>query len=183
MRCKICKDKFEPKYFLQKTCFNPTCILEWNKKVKEKEWKKEKKELKESLKTWNDYYQPALRAFNAFIRERDKLNPCISCDAPAGTYKLTSGHYFPQGQNKSTALDEDNAHGQCWFNCNKNRRGNLSEYLPRLIQKIGRDRFEALERKKNTNKRYSIPELIELTVLYKDKLKRLKNESGKRDIR
>jgi hypothetical protein len=54
-RCKICKDKFEPKYFLQKTCFEPACILEYKNKVKAKEWKAEKKVLKEKLKTYSDH--------------------------------------------------------------------------------------------------------------------------------
>ena len=53
-RCKVCKDKFEPKYFLQKTCFEPSCILEWKNKVKAKEWKAivftNDRELKERLR-------------------------------------------------------------------------------------------------------------------------------------
>jgi hypothetical protein len=28
-RCKICRDKFEPKYFLQKACIKPKCLAEW----------------------------------------------------------------------------------------------------------------------------------------------------------
>jgi uncharacterized protein involved in tolerance to divalent cations len=71
-------------------------------------------------------------------------------------------------------LDEDNAHGQCWFNCNKNKSGNLAEYYPRLIKKIGQKRFDELEQRKNSLKKYSIPELIEIKVIFKDKLKQLK---------
>jgi hypothetical protein len=33
-RCKVCKYKFEPKYFLQKTCLNAACLIEWKNKVK-----------------------------------------------------------------------------------------------------------------------------------------------------
>ena len=68
MRCKICKDKFEPKYFLQKTCFEPSCILEWKNKVKEKEWKAEKKAIKESLKTNADHVRELQVIFNKFTR-------------------------------------------------------------------------------------------------------------------
>ncbi len=35
-RCKVCKAKFEPKYFLQKACFNPACLAEWSKLDREK---------------------------------------------------------------------------------------------------------------------------------------------------
>ena len=30
-RCKICKDKFEPRHFLQKACFKAECLAEWSK--------------------------------------------------------------------------------------------------------------------------------------------------------
>jgi hypothetical protein len=172
-RCKVCKDKFEPKYFLQKVCLTPSCILEFSSQEKAKVWKAEKKVLKDKLKTWMDYYQEALKVFNLYIRTRDKQAPCISCGALAGTYRLTSGHYFPQGQNKSVALDEDNAHSQCWFNCNKNKSGNLTEYYPKLIEKIGQQRFDELEQRKNTVVKYSIPELKEIKAMYKIKIKQL----------
>ena len=57
-RCKICRDKFEAKYFLQKACLNPACLAEWSKldmakktrtvdKVKTIEVKKNKKAVRE----------------------------------------------------------------------------------------------------------------------------------------
>ena len=177
-RCKICKDKYEAKYFLQKTCLDPTCILEYKNVVKAKEWKKEKAVLKEKLKTREDYYQETLKVFNKYIRIRDKGQPCISCDAPAGTYKITSGHFYPQGTYRNIALNEDNANGQCWYNCNKNKHGNLLEYRPRLIKKIGIKRVEELDRLRNETRKYSIPELIEMKVILKDKIKALQNEAN-----
>lgn len=171
--CKICKEKFEPIYSSVQLVCSPKCGYEYAKRQKSKAWKKEKKELKESLKTWMDYYQEALKVFNAYIRARDKNEPCISCDKPSGTFRLTSGHFYPQGQYKAVALDEDNANGQCWYNCNKNKSGNLQEYRPRLIKKIGIERVEALDRKRNDTVKYSIPELIELKEYYKTKIKEL----------
>jgi len=35
-RCKICRDKFESRYFLQKACLNPACLAEWAKLDREK---------------------------------------------------------------------------------------------------------------------------------------------------
>ena len=69
MRCKVCKNKFEPKWFLQKTCFDPKCIIEWNEKVKANKWKKEKKELKEKLKTKGDYEKELQTALAIFINK------------------------------------------------------------------------------------------------------------------
>ena len=46
MRCKNCKDKFEAKHFNQKYCFKSECVKAWVKSAKQKNWKKEKKELK-----------------------------------------------------------------------------------------------------------------------------------------
>ncbi|MAG50026.1 hypothetical protein CL621_00090 [archaeon] len=173
-KCKNCKDKFEPKYnSVQEVC-SYECAIELNQKRKDKEWKKEKKVRKEALKTREDYFQETLKAFNAYIRARDKNEPCISCDKPAGTFKLTSGHFYPQGTYRNIALDERNAHGQCWYNCNKNQHGNLHEYRPRLINKIGLKEVELLDKDAQQKvTKYTIPELKELKELYKKKIKEL----------
>ncbi len=176
--CKNCKCKFEPQYNAVQPCCTFECAIEYDKSIREKkakkEWNKEKKKRKEALKTREDYFQEALGAFNSFIRSRDKDKPCISCDKPAGTYKLTSGHFYPQGTYRNIALDERNAHGQCWFNCNKNKSGNLHEYRPRLIKKIGLDVVEQLDidAQQKIGKQ-SIPELKKLKKYYNLKVKSL----------
>jgi hypothetical protein len=136
-----------------------------------KDWKARKKSLKEGLKTNQDYYQAALKVFNEYIRIRDKNKPCISCQAPPGTYKITSGHYYPQGTYRSVALNEMNAHGQCWFNCNKNKSGNLGEYRIALIEMYGIDKVEELDELRLIKKHYSIPELILEKEYWKQKIK------------
>ena len=183
-KCRNCKERFYPlnNNALQKFCMNhDECIkakVEYDRELREKkakrEWNKKKREIKESLKTREDYFQEALKAFNAYIRERDKDKPCISCDKPAGKYRITSGHFYPQGTYRNIALDEDNAAGQCWWDCNKNKHGNLLEYRPRLEKRIGKERLEALDKRRLEVRKYTIPELIELKVIYKDKLKKLK---------
>jgi len=174
--CKICKDKFDPQFNSVQLVCSPRCAIEYTKKQKAKNWKKEKKILKEKLKTKSDYEKELEKIFNAWIRERDKALPCISCNAPAGTYKPTAGHYFPAGTYKNIRFNEDNVHGQCWFNCNKNKHGNLQEYRIGLIRRIGLQKVEALERRRLEPSKYSIPELIEMKVVYKQKLKALKSK-------
>jgi hypothetical protein len=176
--CKNCKQKFAPSYnAVQEVCSFP-CALELKKKrdqeKESKAWKVEKKARKEALKTREDYFQETLKAFNSYIRARDKNEPCISCDKPPGTYRLTSGHFYPQGTYRNIALDERNAHSQCWYNCNKNKSGNLHEYRPRLIAKIGAAEVEQLDQDaQRLVSKYSIPELIELKKHFKDKTKKI----------
>lgn len=143
---------------------------------RKKQEKKETRRIKESLKTKKDYEKELERIFNKFIRMRDEHLPCVSCGAEAGAYKLTAGHFYPAGSYKNLRFTEDNVWGQCWYNCNKNRHGNLHEYRNRLILRIGRDRVEALDRMAQIERHYTIPELIELKEYYKTKIKELKNK-------
>ena len=170
MRCKVCKDKFEPKYFLQKVCLDPTCILEWSKKVKENEWKAEKKILKEELKTYADYVKELQIIVNKYVRLRDKDKGCISCDTPL-IGKYDAGHYYSAGGNPELRFNTDNIHGQCVY-CNQHRHGALHDYAERLPNRIGLCRFAELKRLRGTAMKYSIPELIEMKVIYKDKTKK-----------
>jgi len=168
-RCKVCKDKFKAKYFLQKVCLEPSCILEWKNKVKAKEWKQEKKVLKEKLKTNSDHVKELQVIFNKFIRARDKGLNCISCGNPAK--KENAGHYRSAGGSPEHRFNEKNVHLQCEY-CNTFLHGNLIEYRKGLIKKIGLEEVEKLESKTEARK-YSIPELIEMKVIYKDKIKKL----------
>ena len=173
-KCKECSEMFTPFRSTQIVC-SPICSIKYSKALNDKkdakEWSKRKSELKKKDKGTKDYYQDALKIFNEYIRKRDKDKPCVSCGAKAGTYRISSGHYFPQGQNKSIALDERNAHGQCWYNCNSQKSGNLSEYYPELINRIGIDNYNDLVEKKKIAKHYTIDELLEIINYYKNKLK------------
>jgi len=169
-RCKICKTKFEPKYFLQKICLDVDCILEYSKQDKAKKWKVEKKRMKESLKTNADHVRELQVIFNKFIRLRDKDKGCISCGT-ALVNKYDAGHYRSAGGNPEHRFNEKNVHGQCVY-CNQHRHGALIDYRKGLIKRIGLEEVELLENHIIPMK-YSISELIELKVIYKDKIKQL----------
>ena len=170
-RCKVCKDKFEPKYFLQKTCLNAACLIEWKNRIKDKEWKAEKKQLKNKLKTYSDHVKELQVIFNRFIRKRDDGLPCISCGNP-NMKKVNASHYYNANNHYSVRFNEDNVHSACEY-CNTYLSGNLIPYREALIKKIGIERFRYLESIANDTVKYSIPELIELKVIYKDKIKKL----------
>lgn len=176
-KCKNieCGKQFEKKRSNQLVC-SVECSYAYAKQQRDKkakkEWNKKKKEIKESLKTKKDYEKELQVIFNAYIRERDKGKGCISCGITL-TGKYDAGHFYPVGSYKNLRFDEDNCWGQC-VHCNQHKHGNLNEYRFGLAGRIGYERLEALDKRRLEVRKYTIPELIELKVIYKDKLKQLK---------
>ncbi len=174
-RCKICRDKFEPKYFLQKACFNPKCLAEWAKKDRETKADKvhavKKKELKDNDKPLRE--KAAQAAFNAFVRFRDNSSSCISCGRHH-TGQYHAGHYRSRGAHPELRFEELNCHKQC-APCNNYLSGNISNYRPALIEKIGQDKVDWIEGP-HEPKKYTCAELKEIELLYKSKLKELKTK-------
>ena len=174
--CKVCRIKFEPQFNSVQMCCSVKCSYEYAKNLREKkekkEWNKEKKERKEALKTKQDYEKELQAVFNTFIRLRDKDKPCISCGVKL-VGKYDAGHYYPTGSYKNLRFNEDNTHAQC-VHCNQHKHGNLTEYSLSLPNRIGEEAFGRLISDRLIEKHYSIPELIELKVIYKEKIRRLK---------
>jgi hypothetical protein len=118
---------------------------------------KKKKELTTAkLKT------KAIKIFNAWIRNRDKNQPCISC----GNFRtLQAGHFYSAGGFNHLRFNEDNVNGQC-LQCNYYLSGNLNKYRINLINKIGVERVEKLDlkaeiRTPTKNNRFLFLEIIE----------------------
>tara|TARA_R110002096_G_scaffold167947_1_gene338310 strand:- start:268 stop:792 length:525 start_codon:yes stop_codon:yes gene_type:complete len=171
-RCKICKSKFEPKYFLQKACLNPACLAEWSKVDREvkadKKHKAKKKELKDNDRSYRA--KVAQQAFNAYIRLRDEDEPCVSCQRHhSGQYH--AGHYRSVGACPELRFEELNNNKQC-APCNNHLSGNIADYRINLIKKIGLDSVEWLEGK-HEPKKYTCEELKAIELKYKQKLKML----------
>lgn len=79
--------------------------------------------------------------FNAWIRNRDKDLPCISC----GSYNTEhASHFYSCGKHTNLRFNEDNVHLAC-KKCNYFLHGNLIEYRKNLIKKIGIERVEKLD--------------------------------------
>jgi len=168
---------------LQKHCFeNTECInaeierkAKQAKKKSKSEWNKRKKKMKEGLKSRQDLLKDLQKIFNEFIRLRDQKKPCISCLAPAGTYTVNAGHYYPVGGYPNLRFNEDNCHNQC-VHCNQHKHGNLIEYRKGLEERIGIEKLEELDQLKNETLKLTIPEIKELIQEYKQKVKQLKLE-------
>ena len=177
--CKVCKVKFNPTYStVQPTC-SIKCAIECAKEQTKKNQAKKLKEIskdvrqrKEALKTKKDYEKELQVVVNKFIRMRDKDQPCISCDKPL-LNKFDAGHFYPAGSYKNLRFNEDNIFGQC-VACNQHRHGNLLEYRPRLIKRIGQQRVDDLDAIRNQPAHFTIPELIIMKEVYKEKVRNLK---------
>ena len=168
MRCKNCKEKFEPKTFLQKYCLKEECLRVFVADVKEKTWQKTKAKAKLDLMTLSDYLKLTQQVFNKYIRIRDKDELCISCQKPPK--KQNAGHYFSSGGHSNVRFDEDNVHLQC-EHCNTFLSGNLLNYQIGIEQRIGAEKLIELQGRAHLEKRWGVDELKELIKKYKKKLR------------
>lgn len=168
MRCKHCKEKFEPIHFNQKYCIDKDeCRREMNiaaSKKKKAAYNKENKSLPQLMKETQI-------VFNSYIRKRDYKNGCISCGKLFGDEKYDAGHYIST-RHKIITFDEDNVHAQC-VACNQHKNSNHIPYRKNLLEKIGEERVNRLEEIYVQTKKWTKYELKELTDIYKKKLKEL----------
>ena len=168
MRCKNCKEKFEPVRFNQKYCFNKMCVDAWIQEAKVKDWKKTKAKMKAELMTLQDYIKLAQITFNKYIRLRDKGNVCISCQKPPK--KENAGHFYNANNHYNVRFDENNVHLQC-EHCNTFLSGNLINYRENLLKKIGAEEFNVLEGKSKVTRKFTKEEQKEIIETYKKKIK------------
>lgn len=174
-RCKVCSEWFRPFNTIQPVCATPKCALEWARRLKAKKLRLEKREGRERLKSRRDHERDAQRAFNAYIRERDRFEPCICCGLWPKTpsnHQFDAGHYRTAAAAPQLRFDEDNCHKQL-VSCNRGKSGNAVEYRKRLVLKIGLARVEALENNNAVAKR-DIAELKAIRKAYQVKLRDLK---------
>jgi hypothetical protein len=168
MRCKNCKEKFEPIRFNQKYCLESKCVRVWVESEKEKVWKKTKAKMKSDLETVQELIKAAQIIFNKYIRLRDKGQVCISCQKPP--LKENAGHYFNANNHWNVRFDERNVHLQC-EHCNTYLSGNLIEYRKGLINKIGAEQLTLLELEAKETRKFTKDELKEIINIYKKKIK------------
>ena len=169
MRCKNCKNKFEPIRFNQKYCLQSECVRVWVESEKAKQWKKTKAKAKLDLMTLSDYLKLAQITFNKYINIRDKGKLCISCQKPI-TGRVNASHFWNANNHYNVRFNEDNVHSSC-ITCNQFLSGNLLEYRTRLIEKIGEQRFNILESESKKTRKFTIEELKEIIKEYKLKIK------------
>lgn len=160
---------------MQRVC-TYQCAIATAKIDREKAYRKETKSRKDKLKSRNEYIKEAQKAFNKYIRLRDRDLPCISCgDNKQDNYLTGSrwdcGHYRSVGANPELRFEPLNAARQC-VKCNRDHSGNIVNYRIELEKRIGKEKLEWLEGP-HPPKKYTIEDLIEIKELYKEKIKKL----------
>ena len=132
-KCKACKKKLGKGEFNLSNnnwayCKTVECsmkvydlLLEREKKAEEKKFRAETRRRKEAIMTVSDWTKKVQVKFNAYIRERDKGLPCISCSRmdheitelgrPGGNWD--AGHYRSRGASPELRFEPLNCHRQC----------------------------------------------------------------------
>lgn len=176
--CSVCKTEFTPSRPLQKVC-GPVCALAHAKakesrqrKAIEKVERREIRAAKERIKSRAEYLKEAQAVMNRYVRLRDAHLGCVSCDKPAtwpGQWHCS--HFRSVGAAPHIRFSLWNMHKACSI-CNNHLSGNIAEYLPRLIERIGAERVEALQCDSRIV-RYDIPYLKRLKAVFSKKCRRL----------
>lgn len=173
--CKVCGKQFIPRSSTQKAC-SVSCAYEIVRQTKVKKERADDRIKKLNLKTRREWLADAQVSFNAYIRERDKNQPCICCGKPLAQESVGGGfdcgHYRSVGSAPHLRFNEDNAHGQRKV-CNRYGGGRAVDYRIGLIQRIGIARVESLEAD-NEPKKWDIEQLKEIKRYYNQKLKQLR---------
>lgn len=184
----------------QRKCANPACDVKFTPKIGQKVccWQcglaiadqpanqkkarmaidqRERREIKvrkQKVKRRSEYMQEAQDAFNAWVRQRDAGQPCISCGTTADV-QYCAGHYRTVGACPELRFEPLNVHRQCNKNCNLEKSGNIVEYRIRLVKKIGAEAVAWLEGP-HEPKKYTIEDLQQIKAHYRALLRDLKKQ-------
>jgi hypothetical protein len=184
--CKACKHKFTPSKPLQYVCDYKCAIAyantlaEKNKRAEALKSRRETKQKLEKMKGVRELTRETQPIFNLYIRMRDADKPCISCGKYFDTWDC--GHFLGVGARPDLRFDEMNAHKQC-KSCNsgsgnhaRKRYTVAQDYRIKLIERIGLAEVERLEGPYEP-KRYREDDLNEIKIIYRQKIKALKELS------
>ena len=187
LRCTGCKERFE-KDGMQKLPIgwfhDMECAFDYARRKQERVQKKhtaqrvkaEKAQHKQDLervKPMSSWLSELQTIVNQYVRLRDKNEGCISCDKPASWYgQWHASHYFPRGRCASVRFNLLNIRKSCSV-CNLHLSGNLVEYKPRLIEKIGQEKFDELLLLSTQTKSYDIEWIKRAKKITRKGIKRL----------
>ena len=171
--CRSCKAKYVPDRENQLVC-SFECGIPYGRELARKARERAQRARKTAFRDNDRALQAKLaqKSFNAYIRERDAGLPCVSCGR-MHEGQWHAGHYRPTGNNSALRFNEINCHRQC-APCNAHKSGNLSEYRIELIQRIGIDLVEWLERDHPKVTPWTPAELKAINQYYREALKNLK---------
>ncbi len=121
--------------------------------------------------------------FSRCIRTRDCLlttgspeyGECFTCDDTMPFKELQAGHFVPKHSNNY--FSERGVHAQCkqcnLYGKNNQPKGMPLEYYAHMVELYGEEVAKELKSENLPYKKFTIPELEELMVYYKEKLRAL----------
>lgn len=168
--CKQCRSLFTPVRAMAVVC-SPICAIRLGKakKAQEKVELKARKEAVKRLSEWEDECQAIV---NKIARLRDRNDGCISCHLPASWGGQWHGSHFRSvGAASAVRFNLWNIHKSCSA-CNYHKCGNIAEYEPRLVAKIGQEKVDWLKAQ-NQITRYRVDYLKRFKAVMGKKLRRL----------
>lgn len=167
--CRHCGTRFYPLRPMQSVC-SPICASRFVKEAKKQE-RQDVKVRKEAIKTIGQLEEDCRRIVQALARIRDRNDSCISCHmGPNYDGAWHGSHFRSHGGCSSLQFNLLNIHKAC-AQCNLFKSGNISEYRPRLVQKIGADKVDWLESQPKS-KRFSREYLDRFKIVMGKRLKR-----------
>lgn len=179
-KCRVatCRASFVPSRMGQAVC-SPACAaidaprhMEKARKAIAQRDRLEIQVRKERLKSRADHAKDAQAVINRYVRLRDAHLGCISCDKPAswgGQWHCS--HFRSVGAAAHLRFNLWNMNKSC-SQCNAHLSGNIMVYRPRLVEKIGAEKVEWLERNQDLV-RHEIPYLKRLKAVFTKKVRRL----------
>jgi len=191
-KCPQCRTRFTPEergLRIHSDCVDAWYTAHREKQTKKAEAKRKKdaaadkrvtKQKLDGMKTVPMLIKEADRAFQAWVKERDRQAgyDCISSGRPLewGTLKTNAGHFRSKGAASALRYHPDNCHAQSQHD-NLYKSGNISAYRVRLIERIGLERVEALECM-NAVHQWTREELLGIKAAYVQKLKELRKSGS-----
>ena len=174
-RCPHCKRKMDPGQRIHPACIDDYAQAQAAKSARAqakrvlmaaKVDKALTRQKRESLKSMGQLTAEAQTAFNQYIRARDYGKPCISSGVAMdwNGNGVDAGHYRSRGSAPHLRFDERNVHAQSKHD-NRYLSGNVTGYRIGLIERIGLEAVEALERDQ-TLRKYSREMLKEIKANY-----------------
>lgn len=166
-RCRICKTKFEARFFNQKSCLNETCVLEYSRLVLREARKKADKEyikINKPITHAKKYKSELQREINKLARMIDtKFNyKCIDCGNDYG--KQADGcHFKSVGANNNIRYNLHNIH-KGRSDCNMYSDNHKQGYEKGIVDRYG---FEYLNYMEFLPLKYPYIKLTEYDVVEK----------------
>ena len=177
--CTVCGKEFEPVFNTFQAVCGRRCAGQVGK-IKRKAQARTLRDRKEAMKSVRELAFEAQVVVNRYVRLRDHAQGCISCDKPATWQgQWHASHLRSRGAAPQLRFHLWGIHKSCSI-CNNHKSGNIIDYLPRLVAKIGQDKVDWLYAQ-NRVVRYERAYLKRLKAVFAKKCRRLEKriEEGK----